>query len=121
MKSSFSQHLKSFLDGLVSSSGNGWKSARGFLISQLKGEFIKIALKKVLGSSMAGGLRGWIVKYVAEYLFEEIAEPIIKLALRKGRYHYEVINGKILIKALDEAEQGGSDEDYNDAVNDIFK
>lgn len=97
---------------------SGWSSVKTFLIAQLKGEFVKFALKKVLGTAAMGGFKAWIVSFIAKELYDEIGEPVIKAVLRKGRYQYEVLNGKMKIYKLD---RSPDDNSYDDNVTDIFR
>jgi hypothetical protein len=109
-----------FILGLITNMKLGWGATRSFLLAQLKGEFLKLVLKKVLGSSVAGGFRGWIVRLLAKELYEELGEPLIKAVLRKGNYEYNVVKGKLLIKKLEEVGEG-NDQEYDDIVDDIFR
>ena len=87
------------------------------LIDFLRGSAVKLALKKILGSAAAGGFVGWIVTYIVTELFEEIAEPLILAGINRIGYTYDKIEGKVLIKELNEAE---NETDYDSTVNDIL-
>jgi len=93
-----------------------WRFIRDQIVEHLKGKAIKLALKKVLGSVMAGGIKGWLVKFVVTELFEEIAEPLIKLAIRKGFVLYDKIEGSINVKQTEKAKDEGNYDDYLDHV-----
>jgi len=84
---------------------------RDKLIEHLKGKAVKLALKKILGSAMAGGFKAWLVKYIVTELFEEIAQPVINYGFRKFGYQVEVYHGKKLLKKIQNAE---NDDDWRD-------
>lgn len=90
---------------------------KDWLIPFLKGQAVKAALKKILGSAVMGGFQGWLVKYVVTELYEEIGEPIIKMALNHMGYLYDRQKGKVLIKRLNNAEDENT---YNTISDDIF-
>ena len=89
-----------------------WRIIRDTIVAHLKGKAVKAALKKVLGSTAAGGFKAWLVKYIATELFEELAEPLIKLAVRKGFVVYDKIEGKINVKRTIEAKEDGDFNSY---------
>ena len=102
-----------------SSPYKNWLLVRDKLVEQLKDRAVKLALKKILGSVMTGGFKGWIVKFIAEYLFEEIGEPIIKLSIRKGFLVVDKISGNITVKKIDRAKEEENEEDYADNIGDV--
>lgn len=89
------------------------------LIDFFKGAAIKAALKALLGSATAGGIKGWIIKYVVTELFEEVAEPLIKLSIRKGLLVHDKIEGKIKIKKINKAKDENDADTYWDTISDI--
>ena len=89
-----------------------WPLVRGQIISFLKGEFIKLALKKVLGSAAMGGFKAWLVKFIATELFEEVAQPIIEMSIRKGFYVYDKIDGHIKVKKIEKAKESNDRDSY---------
>lgn len=89
-----------------------WPLIRGQVISFLKGEFIKLALKKILGSSAMGGFKGWLVKFIASELFDEIAKPLLELSIRKGFLVYDKIEGHITLKKVENAKKDHDKSDY---------
>lgn len=86
---------------------------RDQIVEHLKGKAVKLALKKILGSAMAGGFKAWLIKYIVTELFEEIAQPVINYGFRKFGYHVEVYQGKKLLKRIENAE---TDDDWRDAA-----
>lgn len=91
------------------------KTARDWIVSQLKGQFIKIVLKSILGAST--GFSAWVVSFIAEEAYEEVGQPYIEKWLRGAGYRVDKHNGKILVKALEEATNV---EERDDAVDDIL-
>ena len=89
------------------------------LIAFLKGSAVKLAIKKILGTAAMGGIKGWIIKIIVTELFEEVAEPLIKLALRKGFLAYDKIDGSIKIKKLEKAKAENNETSYNSTIDDI--
>ncbi len=87
------------------------------LIDFLKGSAVKLALKKILGSAVAGGPLAWVISYVVTELFEEVAEPLILAGINRIGYTYDKIEGKVLIKNLNEAE---NEADYDSTIDDIL-
>ena len=86
----------------------------------LGGQAVKLALKKILGSSTAGGFRGWLIKLIATELYEEIGEPIVELAMRKGGYVYNKVDGKVKVRKLREAQSENNEDAYDDISTDIL-
>lgn len=89
-----------------------WKIIRDILVKHLKGEIFKLALKKILGSAAAGGIKAYLVKLVVEYLYEVIAVPIINLTFRKGLLFYDKAEAKLVLKKITEAKENKNKEDY---------
>lgn len=97
-----------------------WATFKDYLIKFLRGEAVKLALKKLLGSAAAGGFKAWLVTFVVKELYDEVAEPIIKLAFRKSGYVYNKIDGKIKIKKLREARNENDEDAYDNIVTDVL-
>lgn len=89
------------------------------LIKFLKGEFVKLALKKVLGSVAFGGFKGWLVKFIATELFEELGEPVIKYSIRKGQLLYDKAAGEIKVKKYERAKEEGDEDAYSDSISNV--
>lgn len=89
-----------------------WKTVKDFILSKAEKFFIDFALKKLLGSVLAGGLKAWIVKKIAGKLFNELGKPLLQLAIRKGFLLYDVREGKILVKKIDEAKREHDAAEY---------
>ena len=98
-----------------------WQTIKVALIEQLKGAAVKAALKKLLGSAVMGGPKAWVIKYVVTELFEEIGEPLIKAAFVKMGYLYDRVEGKIIVKKIQDAREDNDADAYDSATDDIFK
>lgn len=97
-----------------------WEAIKLAVIEQLKGAAVKAALKKLLGSAALGGFKTWIIKYIITELFEELAEPLMKAAFVKMGYFYDRVEGKIIVKRIEQAREAGNGEDYDNATDDVF-
>jgi len=64
----------------------------------LKGKAVKLAIKKILGSAAMGGFKAWLIKFIVTELFEEIAEPIIDLGVRKIGYVVDVVDANFALQ-----------------------
>jgi len=93
------------------------KKLRDWAVEQLKGAFIKAALKTVLGTAAAGGFKGWLVKFIATELYEEVGEPVARAVLIEAGYRLDRYDGKLAVKKLREA---GNADSYDDAADDIL-
>jgi hypothetical protein len=89
------------------------------LIKFLKGEFVKLALKKILGSVAFGGFKGWLVKFIATELFDQLGEPIIRYAIRKGQLAYDKAAGEITIKKVERAKENNDEDAYSDSISNV--
>lgn len=93
-----------------------WIFVRNQLIEHLKGKAVKLALKKILGSAVAGGFKAWIIKFIVTELFEEVAEPIIKLGFRKTGYLVDKAGGHYTLRRIENAQ---NNDDWYDAADDV--
>lgn len=96
-----------------------WKAIRAFVLNYAEKFFVDWALKKVLGSALGGGIKVWLVKTIATKLFDEVAAPVLRLAIRKGYLFYDIQRGKILIKKVMDAKEEGRKEDYYKYLSDV--
>lgn len=85
----------------------------------LKSEFIKLALKKVLGNSLAGGFKAWLIKFIAKELYEEVAEPLIKYAIRKGMLGYDKVEGAIKVRKYEKAKEDHNEDGYTTTISNV--
>ena len=78
-------------------------------------------LKKVFGLAFKiGGFKVWIAKFIIEEIFEEIVEPIAKASITEAVYQYDVVDGKLIFTKIEKAKEDGNEEDYDDAVDDLY-
>ena len=96
-----------------------WETVRNFIVSKAEKFFIDFALKKILGSAVGGGLKVWLVKLVAGKLFKEIGEPLLQLAVRKGFLLYDIRQGKILVKKIEDAKREKDAKEYFDNIGNV--
>jgi len=89
-------------------------------IQYLKSAAVKAALLQFLGSTIAGGWKAWIIKFIVTELFEELAEPLVKYFFRKIGYVYDRIEGEIKFKRIEKAREDNDKNAYNIAVDDVF-
>lgn len=82
----------------------------------LKTKAVEIALAKIVGAT--AGFRAWLVKWVTEYFFDTLAEPIVRLAMRKGQLVIDKSKGKIVFLKAKKAKQDGNKDDYLDSISD---
>lgn len=90
------------------------------LLEHLKGKFFKLALKKLLGTTVASGFKGWLVTFIIENLWEELAAPLIKAGLVEIKYIRDKIDGDLTAKNIEKARRSDSNEDYDNAVDAAF-
>lgn len=89
------------------------------MIEQLKGAFVKKALKKILGSAVTGGFKVWLFTFILEKLYDEVAVPFFKFSAREGLFIVDKATGKIKIKKWHKAREERDEETYNDLLDDI--
>ena len=97
-----------------------WPLIQAEILKQLKGEIVKVALRTFLKSGAGAGFQVWLVTFIAEEFADEIAEPIVKAMFTRAGYTYRKIDGKIMVKKLEEAQESGDEADYNSTVDDIL-
>ena len=94
---------------------------KGSVIQWLKSAAVKAALLRFLGSSISGGWKAFVVKFIVTELFEEIAEPIVRYAFREMGYAYNRIEGEVVLKKIKQAKKEDNEEDYNTHLDGAFK
>jgi hypothetical protein len=90
-----------------------WSTFLNFLQEAL----VKKALAMFIKTAASGGLKAWLIKFIAEELFEEVGKPTANYILVEVRYRIDVFEGKRILKRLQGA---ASAEDYDRAVDDIY-
>jgi hypothetical protein len=86
----------------------------------LKDKIVVFTLKKILGSAVLGGPMGWLASFVASELYDELALPIVNLALRRSGFIYHKVEGKYQVGKLKKAEGENNEDEYDDVVTDIL-
>lgn len=74
-----------------------------YLLKLLEDAAVRAALLTILGAGVVGGFKAFIVKVAVKFLFNEIAEPIIETAYRKGMRVVDRATGKIIVMELKDA------------------
>ena len=95
------------------------KIFKSILINFLRDAIVKLALKKLLGNVMAGGFKAWIIKYIALELFDEVLEPLLRLAIRKGMLGVDKIDGAIKVKKITRAKYEDDEATYRNTIGDV--
>lgn len=90
------------------------------LLNFLKSKFVSMSIAKIIGSAALGGFRIWLIKFLVENLYDQIAEPIVKAILIKGGYVYDRIEGNVLVKKIEKAKEENNETDYNAGIDDIL-
>jgi len=97
-----------------------WVHIKNILLYFFRGEFIKLALKKILGSAAMGGFQAWLVKYIVTELYDELGEPIIKAGVNYVGYRYDKYKGKVHIRKLERAIDENDADTYNNTIDTIL-
>lgn len=87
----------------------------------LKGQALKLALKKMLGSAMAKGPKAWLIKFIFKNFWSELGEPLINEGVTYLGYVIDKKKGKTIIKKRDEAKDENDQAAFDSATDDIFK
>ena len=95
-----------------------WIIFRDAIIKQLKGAAVKAVLKRFL---ISGGIKGWLISFIVEEAFEEIAEPILKAVGRKIGYVIDRVEGSIVINKIEEARDENNQDEYDRASRAGYK
>jgi hypothetical protein len=95
-----------------------WQLFRDQLTAYLKQGAVKMALLKFLGPA-AAGWQVWLVSFIAEELFEEIAEPVIRLTFRKAGWVYNRIEGEVTLKRIEDAKKTGNASKYIKSISGV--
>ncbi len=109
--------------GLMEKSGKiklAWAVLKDNLVKWLKSKAVTLVLKKILGSVAMGGVRGWLIKYALGYVFDHMAEPIIRKILREAGYIYHLRESEVYLKRMTKAKKEGDSDAYDDAVDDLY-
>ena len=92
-----------------------WTALEPALLTILKQEAMKLVVKNLIKGS--GGLQAWIVQVTAEYLYDEVADPLVRAAIVEGKYQVHIYQGKVFVRALKEADEN-NDREATDIVID---
>lgn len=97
-----------------------WQALKKVVFEQLKGAGVKLALKKLLGTAAMGGVKAWVIKFIAEDLIDEIGIPVANWILQKSGQIVYKFEGKIFVKRIDDARENNDSEAYDDVIDDVL-
>ena len=98
-----------------------WKRVRELLYAILRDNGLRSIIKWVVTKTAAGaGFKAWLIKEIAEHLYDEIGEPIVKAVLAKAGYLYTKVEGSVIVKKIEEAKNENNQSDYDSNMDDIF-
>lgn len=81
-----------------------WEWFQATLIKFLRDKAVKQILKAILGTAKAGGIKVWIIKYIATELFDEVAKPFMQYIFQRAGYAYDVRQGEHTLKRIENAQ-----------------
>tara|TARA_R110002012_G_scaffold168596_1_gene332135 strand:- start:3505 stop:3819 length:315 start_codon:yes stop_codon:yes gene_type:complete len=90
------------------------------VVAYLKGRAVKLALKKILGSAVAGGFKAWLIKFAVEELVDEVGIPVVNAGIVEVKFYFDKKNGEKVSIKIEKARESGSDEDYDNAVDELY-
>ena len=89
------------------------------MIELLKEKAVKLALKKILGNALAGGFKGYVIKWITVDIFEEFALPFALFLKRRGFLVADRATGEIIIKKVDRAKVEKDEAAYLDSISNV--
>lgn len=99
---------------------NTWKKFQDWFVQLLKGQAVRLALKRILGTAAATGPWAWLVTFIVVELTEEIAEPFVRLYFRSVGYNYYRRDGERILERIERAKEEGDQDAYDTASDDIL-
>jgi hypothetical protein len=96
-----------------------WRLLRDKLVEHLKGKAVTLFLKNVLGTALGGTFMGKVALYIVKHLFDQVATPIIKAAVRKGFLIVDKTSGKIKVKKINKAKEDEDEDTYIDVIGSV--
>ena len=90
-----------------------WRSIKNAIVKWSKNQGVKLLLKKL---AISGGIKGWLVTFVANHLIEAGDEYILEPVLVKLGYRKEVKDG---IKTWKKLVSSQDVDDWRDNANDV--
>lgn len=94
-----------------------WSTLRVQLMVYLKGKAIKLVLKQVLGTAAMGGFKVWLIKYFLDVMG---LDESLHFLFNEGEYQLDKVDGKLMVKKLDEARANDDQDAYDNARDDIL-
>ena len=85
----------------------------------LKAKVVRVTLAKLLGSAAAKGFRGWLINIIITELFDEVVEPILNYAIRKGMLVADKLSGRVTVRKIKRAKENDKEDDYTTSISDV--
>lgn len=99
-----------------------WKRIRDIIYAILKDNGLRALIKWAVTKTAAGaGFKAWLIKEIAEHLYDEIGEPVVKAILAKAGYLYTKVEGTVIVNKIEEAKNENNQADYDTNMDDLFK
>lgn len=98
-----------------------WQYVRDIILNILERIAIETILKKLLNTTVMGGVKGWLVKFVVKnYLIDKAAKPLVDMIYRELGYVYDVQKGKATVKKIKKAKEQNDQDAYDRHSDDLF-
>ena len=93
---------------------------RTSLVRSLGKRLGKFLVEKVLNIAIKGGLQGFVISLIVGKFSEEVAEPVMKLGLRKVGLGINTGKGYVQVYKLNKARDNNDSQAIDDAVDAIL-
>ncbi len=87
------------------------------LLTQILEEFIKQFLNTQVGQYFFK----WFIDFIVTKFFDQLVKPIMRVAIIKVGYYYDVHDAENRIKKLKTAEESNDEDLYYRTLNDVLK
>ena len=77
------------------------------ILSFIEKEAVKIAISKLVQSPFLDDFRIWAIKFAVDYLVKDFAKPMVDYFFMKVGYGLEVVDGKYLLKEIQNSSSVG--------------
>lgn len=95
------------------------------MISAKKTAYIlleKVTAKVILHLlKVSSSFGSFLVGVLVAEAFDKVVVPLLNMAIVQGHLYYDANKGRIKVKRLNEARKGGSNANYDRAVDDILQ
>ena len=87
------------------------------IYSFLERAVVKMALHLL---KVSGTFQTYFLTQLIEYGFDKVVIPLANLLIRKGLLYYDLAEGKVKVKALNEARDNNDQDAYDRASDDLL-